>query len=185
MAKNLFDIKVSPFPTKVIARKAEKILAQKQRAFATKGPKILRNSIQEVLRQNPKTSKFADSLRNIPAESRAHGNPKIGSGIMMKVSGGRINTRIRLTPKLFPDENSYYALMVAQYGRGPVHSKGKPLAMAVRSVRSGEKAIPHRTRPGYFVVFATYAAPVAPYYDWINQSQEHAVKKFAQELGRM
>lgn len=178
MAKNLFDIKVGKFPTKAIAKKAERILADKQKKLLRLGPGLLRNSIQEVLLENPRTRSYANSLRNIPAESRAHGHPKLGSGIMMKLSGGKINTRIRITPRLFPNENSYYALMVAQYGRGPVKAKGKALAMAVKTVRNGQKAIPHRTRPGYFVIFATYAGPVAPYYDWIGESQKHAIKKF-------
>lgn len=178
MAKNFFNVTVKNFSDKQIAAKVNKLLKEKQRSIQRKGPGLLRKSIQEILVQDPRTARFAGSLKNIPAESRSHSDPKIGSGIMMKVTGGKLNIRIRITPRLVKDSDTYYALMVAQYGRGPIRPvNAKVLALAVDNPYNGTR-IPHSTKSGKFVVFAKYAGPVFPYYMWISKSQELAKRKF-------
>ena len=186
MAKQLFTVTVKEPKVSKITNKVQKILNKKHKQLSRRGPSIMRDAISETLSRDPQLNKFAPLASNLPAESRSHSSPKLGSGVMMRVSGGRISMRIRITPRALRSKDAYYALMTAQYGRGPVRPKNsKVLAIAVNSVRNGQKQVPHRNKPGKYVVFTRYAGPVAPYSMWMDDAKELAVNKLIRYIERI
>ena len=185
MAKQLFEITVKQPKYKKIAQKVQKFLNKKHNQLSRRGPSIMRNALSETLSKDPRLNKYANLVSNLPAESRVHTNPKIGSGVMMRISGGKIHMRIRISPRALQSKDAYYSLMTAQYGRSAIRpKKSKVLALAVRQVENGQKSIPHLTKPGRYVVFSKYAGPVAPYSMWMDDAKKLAVKKMIQYIER-
>jgi len=91
-----------------ITKSLNRALDKKIKKFNRKGPSLLRSAFSSALSENSKLAPFAQAAKNMPAESRILGHPKLGQGLKLRFEDGALSMRLLFNPHNFGDRNGFW-----------------------------------------------------------------------------